>query len=747
MGTIIKEDFSDIALDGVDIVVTFSAPPGRQQSGATGLLTPKGRPVRALDGQLQSPELDSGHCHVLIAAGSWVESFDIVVPESGEHRLRDLLDTFEVPDPPQVSLVKQLRDEVVAAAELVEAGLEGTVHDDDPRLSDERTPTDSSVGTAKITDQAITGAKIADATINGGQKLVDSSVSASKLSNNAATTVKIADKAVTAAKIADGTITGTQVAAGSIQGTKLVAASVTNTQLDAPTKASLVKADASQSAAQVQAIANAAAAALVNGSPAALDTLQELAAALGNDQNFATTVTNQLAEKVATTDTRLSDARPPTDHSTDKLTSGTLPVARGGIGRGDLVDGSYMRGSGAAAVQMRTPAQVLADIGGAVSSPVKNPKLSKWAGALARRATRPARLLDISDSMDEMTTDGWGSVWPHQLMGAAKRFFIPAHTTWNQNEVVTGEALFNLGVPSGSAFGVAPATAIAGVPRLWPIRDEASNGAMTISIAGYSKVSVLWVDAAGASLYVPNYSVDGAAAAALPSGTVYNGSVKKSDLPVTGSTLSITRGPGGKWMVYGLIVEQGSGAIPIEVMNLSRSGSKPWDWNVWLAATIGAESGSTALPTGFDPDLIHIGLLGGANDFYGGTPIAGHLSAMEGLVASLQTRCPNADFVFSTQPPLPSNSAWQTYQAQSVTWAQSKGYVLLDWSSLPVPGANPFYMADQTHPRRALSTLCRDLAAPALLPAWSDTPAGIIGQVVTSWTGANENGVIYMMAE
>lgn len=37
--------------------------------------------------------------------------------------------------------------------------------------------------------------------------------------------------------------------------------------------------------------------ALVNGSPAALDTLNELATALGNDANFATTVTNNLATK------------------------------------------------------------------------------------------------------------------------------------------------------------------------------------------------------------------------------------------------------------------------------------------------------------------------------------------------------------------------------------------------------------------------------------------------------------------
>jgi hypothetical protein len=39
---------------------------------------------------------------------------------------------------------------------------------------------------------------------------------------------------------------------------------------------------------------------LINSSPGALDTLNELAAALGNDPNFATTVTNALANKAAT---------------------------------------------------------------------------------------------------------------------------------------------------------------------------------------------------------------------------------------------------------------------------------------------------------------------------------------------------------------------------------------------------------------------------------------------------------------
>lgn len=45
------------------------------------------------------------------------------------------------------------------------------------------------------------------------------------------------------------------------------------------------------------AFVQAAISALVNSSPAALDTLQELATALGNDPNFATTITNALAQK------------------------------------------------------------------------------------------------------------------------------------------------------------------------------------------------------------------------------------------------------------------------------------------------------------------------------------------------------------------------------------------------------------------------------------------------------------------
>lgn len=55
----------------------------------------------------------------------------------------------------------------------------------------------------------------------------------------------------------------------------------------------------SQMDAAITAAVNAAVTALINGAPGALDALNELAAAMGNDANFATTVANSIATKVS----------------------------------------------------------------------------------------------------------------------------------------------------------------------------------------------------------------------------------------------------------------------------------------------------------------------------------------------------------------------------------------------------------------------------------------------------------------
>ncbi|EJX4581108.1 hypothetical protein OD573_005019, partial [Salmonella enterica] len=64
-----------------------------------------------------------------------------------------------------------------------------------------------------------------------------------------------------------------------------------------PTAPTTDESDNSQKIATT-AFVRAAIAALVDSSPGALDTLNELAAAIGNDPNFATTMTNALAGKM-----------------------------------------------------------------------------------------------------------------------------------------------------------------------------------------------------------------------------------------------------------------------------------------------------------------------------------------------------------------------------------------------------------------------------------------------------------------
>ncbi|NHN77691.1 hypothetical protein HA520_10410 [Azotobacter chroococcum] len=97
----------------------------------------------------------------------------------------------------------------------------------------------------------------------------------------------------------------------------------------------------------------AAIAALINSSPAALDTLNELSAALGNDPNFATTITNALAGKVnrdsitdagfASGDTNYPYFRNAADGIVHYLQKalGFTPVRQGG-GAGQLTNTVYI---------------------------------------------------------------------------------------------------------------------------------------------------------------------------------------------------------------------------------------------------------------------------------------------------------------------------------------------------------------------------------------------------------------------
>jgi len=177
----------------------------------------------------------------------------------------------------------------------------------DARLSDTRTPTDDSVSTAKI---------------------VNSAVTADKLAGDSVTTAKIEDGAVTSAKIANGTIVDADISASAAIAQSKISGLTTDLAAKAPladptftgTVSGITKSmvglgnvdntsDANKpvSTAQASAIATAKSEAIADATaqvnaviasaPAALNTLDELAAALGDDANFATTVTNSLATK------------------------------------------------------------------------------------------------------------------------------------------------------------------------------------------------------------------------------------------------------------------------------------------------------------------------------------------------------------------------------------------------------------------------------------------------------------------
>ncbi|WP_415395207.1 hypothetical protein ACMTN4_07505 [Rhodococcus globerulus] len=353
--TVITEDFR--RLDGVAPVpadlafVYFTVSRRRENAAGTWVVVPVKVQCRLVNGVLTSPDLDPGEATVQIGPHGPV--YDIIIPDTAA-RLWDLIELYEPPDPPVVSLVKQYRDEVVESKDsaTLSAFHAQQSEQEARRLAEEAATTITGVVSIDGKQGAVTKAAL-------GIDLVDNTRDADKPISTA-----VAARLTTILEEIDGTFEDVSTALAT-----------------------------KQNEAQVQAIAVAVATAkiadIIGNAPNTLDTVYELAAALGNQPNFAADVLAAIALKaplaspnfsgsptvggislVKGDDAKLYDARTPLahEHSAAGITSGTLSVARGGTGRGDLVDGSYMRGAGGAAIQMRTPAQVRDDIGAGTSS-------------------------------------------------------------------------------------------------------------------------------------------------------------------------------------------------------------------------------------------------------------------------------------------------------------------------------------------------------------------------------------------
>ena len=176
-------------------------------------------------------------------------------------------------------------------------------------------------GTVTLPANTITQSIMADDSV-GTAEIIAASVTSSELAVDAVTEAKIADGAVTSAKIATGTIVNEDINASAAIATSKISGLDTALGLKAPlesptftgTVSGVTKshvglgnvdntADTAKpvSTAQATAIATAKSEVITEilgaGVPAALNTLDELAAALGDDANFAATVTTSLGLK------------------------------------------------------------------------------------------------------------------------------------------------------------------------------------------------------------------------------------------------------------------------------------------------------------------------------------------------------------------------------------------------------------------------------------------------------------------
>jgi len=164
--------------------------------------------------------------------------------------------------------------------------------------------TTSAISTAQSAAE-VTAAADATSKVNAAQAAAGTDATSKADAAQAAAISTASADATTKVDAAQASAISTASADATSKSNAAQASAISTASADATTKA-----DAAQAAAQSYAdgVGSAAVASVIDAAPASLDTLNELAAALGDDANFASTVTASLATKADATSTTASIA-------------------------------------------------------------------------------------------------------------------------------------------------------------------------------------------------------------------------------------------------------------------------------------------------------------------------------------------------------------------------------------------------------------------------------------------------------
>lgn len=347
-----------------------------------------------------------------------------------------------------------------------------------------------------------------------------------------------------------------------------------------------------------------------------------------------------------------------------------------------------------------------------------------WIPALINRKRTPARMLIVSASMSEMVSNNAGgggiqSSWPNLI---ADRFLLPAQSEWGRGVNPNGSDFIHpYSWTGGSAFFINEEVAMHR-----PTRVGTTNAWIGYDVSAYAQAQpffskVGWTQYPGYNYGFGNLGITS------PQCYVWNPADKACEI-LMGPTVELN-GAGelsmghdtGDVILQGLWVNR-PGPVEIEVMNLSRSGTRSDEWATWLGSNYRVSS-MMGLIEGYNPNLVGFGSWG--NDYWQngeGTLTQATLnSRLDALYARLQVLCPHADFFSWTEPQVStswsSHTTWNTFCDWIMEWCASKNILCLDWRvGTAVAGDDlDHYGSDQVHGNLLYSKQIAELTAKALL--------------------------------